>query len=276
MQAGTQISRICTITGNIDTLKPATQIGGSSTQAQRPGVTDCNGSGGWLARVPAVLGSPVMPSLRLGEVAGEFTNVAGADQVAYGGVTAWRHCPVIAGCAAAPDPPLRVLALEPLQFDILVVAGWVGVHGGRRLTGNAVGARPASPVMTSPECRRTVDGWPRCGRWRAAGIWNGPGHGLPPSRRDLRYPRALASRGPARGRPVRPPALVGRGAVPTASPPDGVPVRWHGLTAVRAAANRRARPGGGPGPRDETSDRRSDRGAGPVTVHRQAWAQPAA
>src|SRR5260370_26029428 len=113
MQAGTQISRICTITGNIDTLKPATQIGGSSTQAQRPGVTDCNGSGGWLARVPAVLGSPVMPSLRLGEVAGEFTNVAGADQVAYGGGTPWRPPPAIPRCATPPDPPLPALALQP-------------------------------------------------------------------------------------------------------------------------------------------------------------------
>src|SRR5260370_37070838 len=113
MQAGTQISRICTITGNIDTLKPATQIGGSSTQAQRPGVTDCNGSGGWLARVPAVLGSPVMPSLRLGEGAGEFTNVAGADQVAYGGGARGRARPATAGCAAAADPPLRASAVRP-------------------------------------------------------------------------------------------------------------------------------------------------------------------
>ena len=65
-----------------------------------------------------MLGSEVIPALCLAEAAGEFTDVAGADQVAHGGVTAWRHCPVIAGCVAAPDPPLRVLALEPVKFGI--------------------------------------------------------------------------------------------------------------------------------------------------------------
>jgi hypothetical protein len=62
-----------------------------------------------------------MPSLRLGEAAGEFTDVTGADQLAHGRVTGRRQCPVIAGCAAAPDPPLRVLAPEPLELGILLV-----------------------------------------------------------------------------------------------------------------------------------------------------------
>jgi hypothetical protein len=50
-----------------------------------------------------------MPFLRAGEAASEFTNVASVDQLARGGVTAWRHGPVIAGCGAAPYPPPRVL-----------------------------------------------------------------------------------------------------------------------------------------------------------------------
>ncbi len=47
-----------------------------------------------------------MSSLGLGEAAGEFTDVTGADQLARGRVTAGRHGPVIAGCAAAPHPRL--------------------------------------------------------------------------------------------------------------------------------------------------------------------------
>jgi hypothetical protein len=44
-------------------------------------------------------------------------------------VTAWRHSPVIAGCAPAPDPPPRVLAPEPPKLGILVVPASAGVHG---------------------------------------------------------------------------------------------------------------------------------------------------
>jgi len=40
---------------------------------------------------------------------------------------------------AAPDPPLRVLAPEPLKFAILVVPAVAGVPGGRRLTVGAAG-----------------------------------------------------------------------------------------------------------------------------------------
>jgi hypothetical protein len=80
--------------------------------------------------VPAAPGSQAMPSLRLGEAAGEFTDVTGADQLAHGRVAGWRQCPVITGCAAAPDPPLRVLAPEPLEPGILVVPAGAG-HGAR-------------------------------------------------------------------------------------------------------------------------------------------------
>jgi hypothetical protein len=41
-----------------------------------------------------------MPFLRAGEAASEFPEVASVDQLARGGVTAWWHGPVIAGCAA--------------------------------------------------------------------------------------------------------------------------------------------------------------------------------
>jgi len=54
-------------------------------------------------------------------------------------VTAGRHGPVIAGCAAAPHPPLRVLAREPVKAGILIVPAWAGRHGGRR---QAAGERP--------------------------------------------------------------------------------------------------------------------------------------
>ena len=73
-----------------------------------------------------------MPSLCPGEAAGEFTDVTGTDQLAYRRVTGRRQCPVIAGGAAAPDPPLRVLAPEPLELGILVVPAGAAGHGAPR------------------------------------------------------------------------------------------------------------------------------------------------
>ena len=70
-----------------------------------------------------------MSFLRAGEAASEFADVAGVDQLARGGVTAWRHSPVIAGCAPAPDPPPRVLAPEPPKLTILVAPAAASVHG---------------------------------------------------------------------------------------------------------------------------------------------------
>jgi hypothetical protein len=57
----------------------------------------------------------VMPPLGLGEALGEFIEVVCADQVLLGGVIAWRQRPVAAGGMAAPDPPPRVLAPEPVK-----------------------------------------------------------------------------------------------------------------------------------------------------------------
>ena len=91
-----------------------------------------------------------LPFLRAGEAASEFTNVASGDQLARGGVTAWRHGPVIAGCAAAPYPPPRVLAPEPLKLGILVVPASAGGH---RVSRQAAGGR-------APGCGR---GWARAG-----------------------------------------------------------------------------------------------------------------
>jgi hypothetical protein len=94
----------------------------------------------WIGRTAsAALRSWALPSFRAGEAAGEFTDVGGGDQPACGGVTAWRHGPVIAGCAAAPDPPPRVLALEPLQLGILIVPASAGGHG---VSPQAAGGRP--------------------------------------------------------------------------------------------------------------------------------------
>src|SRR5690348_11659957 len=84
--------------------------------------------------------SSAMPSLRLGDALGEVADIAGADQLAHGGVIAWRHRPVSSGGAAAPDPPLRVPAFEPLQLGVLVVPARAGGHGGRPRTGGGTGA----------------------------------------------------------------------------------------------------------------------------------------
>jgi hypothetical protein len=72
-----------------------------------------------------------MLSFRLGEAAGQLADVTGADRLADGRVSGRRHGPVIAGGAAAPDPPLRVLAPEPVKLAILAVPAVAGGHGGR-------------------------------------------------------------------------------------------------------------------------------------------------
>jgi hypothetical protein len=74
-----------------------------------------------------------MPPLRPGEEAGEFVEVAGANQFAHSGVIRWRQRPVAAGRGAAPDPPPRVLAPERFKLGVLVVPAAVGVHARRRL-----------------------------------------------------------------------------------------------------------------------------------------------
>lgn len=81
----------------------------------------------------AVLGSLAMLPFGPGQAAGEFTDVAGAYQLVQARVTRWRQGPVIACCAATPDPPLRVLAPEPLQLGILVARAGAGGHRGRGL-----------------------------------------------------------------------------------------------------------------------------------------------
>jgi hypothetical protein len=81
-----------------------------------------------------------MPCLGPGETAGEVLDAAGADQAVHGGMPAGRHGPVIAGCAAAPNPPPWVLASEPLEVGVLVVPAVAGVHGGRQRAGAAGGA----------------------------------------------------------------------------------------------------------------------------------------
>jgi hypothetical protein len=119
----------------------------------------------------ACLGSRAMPFLRLGHAAGEITDVHGVDQLARGGVIAWRHCPVVAGCAAAPDPPSRVVTPELLKLGILVVPAATPCHGGLWLTAGA-----ASTVT---------------GRWLAAGPWGGGGSTLAVSPR-LAFAGALS------------------------------------------------------------------------------------
>jgi hypothetical protein len=95
-----------------------------------------------------------MPFLRAGEAASEFTNVASVDQLARGGVTAWRHGPVIAGCAAAPYPPPRVLAPEPLKLGILAVPASAGGHRVSQQAAGRTGRRRRSCPAEARRARR--------------------------------------------------------------------------------------------------------------------------
>src|SRR6266567_2986304 len=115
-----------------------------------------------------------MPFVCLGEAAGEFTDVTGTDQLAYGRVTGWRHGPVFAGGAAAPDPPLRVLAPEPPEPGILVVPALAGGHGGRWGAAALQGAGGWGPdgrmckAATSLAAGSAMPAdWPRARRGRA-------------------------------------------------------------------------------------------------------------
>lgn len=153
-----------------------------------------------------------MLSLGLGEAAGQLTDVVRADQFTHGGVVRWRHGPVIAGCAAAPDPPPRVLAPEPRKFGIPVVLARPGVHGGQR----QVAARPRC-------CGRRARAWmpagamqlPPPGRIRGAGQ----------TKRHKRQPARLPGSRPLPGRvrvtrPRHSPALMHLRRCP---PGDGAP-----------------------------------------------------
>ena len=166
-----------------------------------------------------------------------------------------RHGPVIAGCAAAPHPPLRVLAPEPVQFGVLVAPAVAGVHGGRRLAGVAASAPPASPgIMFRQDAARWwqaaaragAAGGPSLGRLRAMAAsfaarsaqlacpgWRGPwwrpaAPVIPPRAAGRQDRGGGAHSGTARPRPGSRRRRAGRGRVPP-----------H---------NRGARPGGGPGP----------------------------
>jgi hypothetical protein len=139
------------------------------------------GCGLWLHRTGLLeLGSPVIPLFGAGEAAGEFVGVAGADEFVHGGVAGRRHRPVIAGRLAAPDPPLRIPAPQPLQAGILVVPPVVRGHLMGRLRWTAVAVPATSPAPTV-STRPDVGSRPRCCRCRqarpAAGVIGGPLNG---------------------------------------------------------------------------------------------------
>lgn len=69
-----------------------------------------------------------MLALGLGEALGEFMQVVGGDQLPLGGVIAWWHGPVVSGDLAAPDPPPRVLAPQPVQSAGRAVSAVAGGH----------------------------------------------------------------------------------------------------------------------------------------------------
>lgn len=81
----------------------------------------------------------------------------------HGGVTGRRHSPVLASCLAAPDPPSRVPAAQPLHVSILGVPAVAGAHHGGTATRSAVAVAPSSLVR--PPSRTPPGGGRRCCRW---------------------------------------------------------------------------------------------------------------
>ena len=166
-----------------------------------------------------------MPSLRLGEAAGQFSDVPGADQLAHSGMTTWRHRPVIASRLAAPDPPPRVLAPEPVKLGIQAPPAWPGVHGRGRPAVQAAGAPLTSPGMTSP-----AGGSERPGRDGRSAMQ------LPPSSRDPGIPASPEPGAPGCQRLAAAPAQLPRLGNLAAS-------RGGRSGAAASRAPRRPRPG---------------------------------
>jgi hypothetical protein len=225
-------------------------------------VAECDGAAVPLFGSRAGLNSCVMPSLRLGEAAGEFSDVPGADQLAHSGVITWRHCPVIAGRLAAPDPPPRVLAPEPVKFGIQAPPAWAGVHGRGRPAVDAASAPPTSPGMTSPGSSERRDRNARSAMQQPP-LSSDPGIPASPESGAPRVPAACcarspgdpalatwaASRGGRSGAAARPAHKAGRVPACTAAP---------GMTRVRPGAKSRG-PAWGVGPaREETLTRLND------------------
>ena len=86
----------------------------------------------WIRQVSKAIAarrdSRVLQALGLGEAPGEFIRVVGGDQLPLGGVIAWRQCPVVPGGLAAPNPPPRVLAPQPVKSAVPVVRAVAGGH----------------------------------------------------------------------------------------------------------------------------------------------------
>ena len=76
--------------------------------------------------------------LGLGQPPRELIEITGADQLAPGGMAAWRHGPVLTGDAAIPDRPPRILAPQLLEPGVLAGAAPVGVHAENRRAGNVM------------------------------------------------------------------------------------------------------------------------------------------
>ena len=211
-----------------------TPIAAPQCQHQRSGCLAAFAAGSW-----------VIPSLRLGEAVGEFSEGRGADQIVRDGVTARRQCPVIAGGTAAPDPPSGVVAPEPLKFAPLIVPAVAGVHGAGTLTGGVMNC-----LLHSALCDPVG---PTPARGRAAPARR-PGHAA--------APRAAGCGG---GSDLAPPAAAAPRAASRAGGPGG-PRCGH-------PAKPPARPGAAPRRGAGPLERLNDGHTGPVTTTRLAWAR---
>jgi hypothetical protein len=172
-------------------FEPGEPNGGSGTQVARHQVTERDGRDGSAS----LLSSQAMPSFRLGEAAGQFTDVTGADQLADGRVTgaaAWPGNRRWRGRARSVTASAqRRIAGYALRVDGEFVAA------GRRGTAGS-GASP-SLVFSCPG--RVVYGAPARSQIPALG-----------RDRSCRWPcRAVGGRasGAAAGPPVSEPARPG-------------------------------------------------------------------
>lgn len=77
----------------------------------------------------------VMPLLGIGKSLRELIGVMGAYQSTLGGVAGGRHRPVVTGCAATPNRPLRVLAPQLLDPGVLASPTPASTHGKSRQAG---------------------------------------------------------------------------------------------------------------------------------------------
>src|SRR5262249_35249453 len=111
-------------------LRPAHPVGSTASLGRVAGdhgkLAAWRGTGAGPGRA---LSWAMLLLLGLGQAPRQLIEIASADQLAPGGVAARRHCPVVTGDTATPNPPPGVLAPQLPEPGVLSGSAPGGGHG---------------------------------------------------------------------------------------------------------------------------------------------------